>query len=109
MRGAMKMFRGVLVLGRIAAADVAANQAQAKVHPTVAHLHAFGANVCLGGGSLHLIHMTAFGSHFMILSTRGVRVPSDPSFPDPPRLHSWFEGIPSACSWEIPRDGCHRT
>jgi hypothetical protein len=38
--GRMKMLGGVLVLGRIAAAYVAAGQAQAEMHPSVTHLQA---------------------------------------------------------------------
>jgi hypothetical protein len=38
--GAVEMLGGVLVLGRVAAADVAALHAQAEVDPGVAHLQA---------------------------------------------------------------------
>jgi hypothetical protein len=37
----LMVLRGVLVLRRIAASDMAAGQAQTKVHPGVAHLEAF--------------------------------------------------------------------
>ena len=41
MRSAMKMFRRVLVLRRIAAADVSADEAKSEMHPAVTHLDAF--------------------------------------------------------------------
>ena len=40
MLGAMEMFGGVLVFRGVAAADVAAFHAQAKMHPGVAHFQA---------------------------------------------------------------------
>jgi hypothetical protein len=43
--GGVKVFGGVLILGRIAATDVAATQAQAQVDPFIAHLQALFAAV----------------------------------------------------------------
>jgi hypothetical protein len=43
--GFMEMLGGVLVFGGVAAADVAAFQAEAQVDPSVAHLEAFLATV----------------------------------------------------------------
>jgi hypothetical protein len=40
MFGFMKVFGGVFVFGRVAAADVAALQAETKVNPIVAHFQA---------------------------------------------------------------------
>src|SRR5215472_17562850 len=88
---------------------MAAHETQPKVHPAVAHLHTFGAIVCLGGGGLHLIHMIAFGSHFMILSSTAVRVTRDPTFPNLLPLRSWIRGNPSVRLLESPRGGSHRT
>jgi hypothetical protein len=52
--GRMKMFGGVLVLGRVAAADVAAFEAQAQVDPGVSHFQALfaAAGVRLDGANL---------------------------------------------------------
>ena len=41
MFGGMEMFRGVFVLGGVAAAHVAAFAAEPQVNPAVAHLQAF--------------------------------------------------------------------
>jgi hypothetical protein len=43
--GGVKVFGGVFVLGRIAAANVSAAQAQAQVDPFIAHLQAFFAAI----------------------------------------------------------------
>jgi hypothetical protein len=45
MFGSVKVFCRVLVLGRIAASDVAAHQAHPQVDPRVAHLQAFFATI----------------------------------------------------------------
>jgi hypothetical protein len=62
--GGMKVFGRVLVLGRIAAAYVAAGFAQSQVQPVVAHLQtllaAFGR---ARGDILYLKQMRAFGAH----------------------------------------------
>jgi hypothetical protein len=59
----MKMFGGVLILGRIAAADFTARQAQPQVHPFVADLEALFAAFRFGFHRLDLIEMRAFGGH----------------------------------------------
>ena len=41
MLGPVKMFRGMLVLRRLTASDMAANHAESKMHPSIAHLQAF--------------------------------------------------------------------
>jgi hypothetical protein len=60
---AMKMFGGVLVLGGIAAADIAAFQAESQMYPGVAELDALLANVDLGMSDLDLIEMCAIFGH----------------------------------------------
>jgi precorrin-6B methylase 1 len=57
------MFGGVLVLGRIAAAHVAANQAQAQVDPGVSSFHALLTHVLVCVSKLDLIQMAAFSRH----------------------------------------------
>src|ERR1700740_2118948 len=57
------MFRGVLVFGRVAAADVATAQTQPQVHPTVAHLQALLAAMGLRLYALDLIEMSAILGH----------------------------------------------
>jgi hypothetical protein len=49
----MEVLGGVLVLRRVAAADVAALQAQAQVNPAITHLHALGADMGVGCSELH--------------------------------------------------------
>ncbi len=49
----------VLVLGRVATANVPAAQAQAKVHPSVAHLQAFFTPASVRLYLTHLIEMSA--------------------------------------------------
>jgi hypothetical protein len=46
--GSVEMLCGVFVLGGIAAGDVAADHAEAKVNPGVAHFDALGADVGVG-------------------------------------------------------------
>jgi hypothetical protein len=46
--GVMEMFSGVFVLGRIAAAHMAANQALPQMDPGIAHLQAFLAALAAG-------------------------------------------------------------
>ena len=63
MLGSAKMFCGVFVFRRIAAADVAATQAQAEMHPTVAHLKALFAAFCLClDGRLDAIDLIEMGA-----------------------------------------------
>src|SRR5690348_845187 len=57
--GVAKMLCRVLVLGRIAAAHVAAFEAQPQMHPCVMHLHALFANVLVGTREFDLIEMFA--------------------------------------------------
>jgi len=57
----MKVFGGVFVLGRIAAADVPATQAQAQMDPGVAHLETLFASAGVGFHIANLIGVsTAF-------------------------------------------------
>jgi hypothetical protein len=61
MLGRVKMLGRVLILRRIAAPDVAANEAQAQMHPSVAHLQAFLATARVRVHVVDLIEMCAFG------------------------------------------------
>ena len=51
----VKVLRSVLVLGRIAAPDVAAFHAKAQVNPRVAHFQAFFATICVRSDLPNLI------------------------------------------------------
>jgi hypothetical protein len=62
LRG-VKMLRGVLVLGGIAATHVPATQTQPKVHPAVAHLQAFFAAFGFWLYALNLIEVRAVFGH----------------------------------------------
>jgi hypothetical protein len=64
MGGLMKMFGGVLVLRRIAAADIAAQHAQAQVNPAISHLYALFADMRSGSFDFDLIQMLAFFRHY---------------------------------------------
>jgi hypothetical protein len=55
----MKVLRGVLVLGGIAAANMSATQAQPKMNPLVAHLQAFFTTLRMRFDGLDLIEMSA--------------------------------------------------
>jgi hypothetical protein len=59
----MKVLAGVLVLGRIAAADFTARQAQPQVHPLVADLEALFAAFRFWFHRLDLVKMRAFNGH----------------------------------------------
>src|SRR5690349_12038374 len=57
----MKVLGGVLVLGRITAADVAAGHAEPQMNPGIAHLQAFLAAAGVRLHRAHLVHVGAFG------------------------------------------------
>src|ERR1700737_356056 len=57
--GGVEMLGRVLVLGRVAAADVTAAHAQAQVHPGIAHRHALLAALRPRRDSLHVLQMLA--------------------------------------------------
>ena len=82
MSGLLEVFRGVLILGGIAAPHVAASHAQAQMDPGVAHLYALLANMFLCAGYLYLIQMRASVSHSISFRPRlrriGVGVPKPP-------------------------------
>src|SRR5437867_6970354 len=63
MPGLLEMLGGVLVLRVVAASDVPARPAQAKVHPAVSHCEAFLATIGAGHGGLHGFQMSASGRH----------------------------------------------
>jgi hypothetical protein len=63
MLGAVEMLSGVLVLGRVATADMTALKTQAKVNPGVARLDAVLADMRVGFGELYLIKMIASSGH----------------------------------------------
>src|ERR1022692_1938808 len=59
MVGLVEVFGGVFVLGRIAATHVSATEAQPQVNPSVAHLEAFFAAVCVRRDFVYLVGMSA--------------------------------------------------
>jgi hypothetical protein len=73
MLGVMKVLGRVLVLGRIAAAHMAAFQAQAEMNPGVAHLQAFLAAFAAGGDVANLIEVSAGLCH-RLSSSREISV-----------------------------------
>ena len=69
MAHAAKMLGGMFIFRRIAASDVAADQAQAQMDPAVAHLNAFGANVRRGVGYFNFIQVFALFGHYFFRSS----------------------------------------
>lgn len=59
----MKVFGGVLVLGRVATGSMSTDQAQAQVYPSVADLNAVFADVLVGMPYFNLIEVGAFFGH----------------------------------------------
>ena len=61
MRGFVEVFRGVLVFRAVAAAYMTTLQAQAQMHPGVAHFQTLFASLRrFGGHRSYLIEMSAF-------------------------------------------------
>src|SRR5437879_3304091 len=67
MPGLLEMLGGVLVLRVVAASDVPARPAQAKMHPSVARCEAFLAAVGVERVRLHELQMSASGRHRSVL------------------------------------------
>jgi hypothetical protein len=59
----VKVFCSVLVLGRVAAADVPANKTQAQVHPRISHFEALFTNMFVGLLDFDLVKMRALIRH----------------------------------------------
>jgi hypothetical protein len=67
MAAGVKMLGGVLVLGAVTTADVAAFQAKPQVNPMIAGLKAIFATVGAGGNNLHLVLVSALVTHGNLL------------------------------------------
>lgn len=63
MARSVEMFGSVLVLGRVAAADMSADQADAQVYPRIPHLQTFLAAVRAWRHIPNLIDMLAYVAH----------------------------------------------
>jgi hypothetical protein len=59
----VKVFGGVLVLGRVTAANLPALQAEPQMDPSVPHFDTFFAHVLVGAGYLYLVEVHACGGH----------------------------------------------
>jgi hypothetical protein len=68
VRGRVKVFRGVFVRRRVAAAYVAAGHAEAQVHPLGADAQAIFTSVGAGRDFFDLIEMSADFWHISLLS-----------------------------------------
>jgi hypothetical protein len=66
----VEVFGGVLVLGRIAAAHMSANQAQAQVDPGVSGFHAIFTHVLFSVSELDLVKVAAFVWHRFLLDEK---------------------------------------
>lgn len=60
----VEMFGGMLVLGRVTAANMSTAQAKAKVDPGIADLHAVLTYILPGTFDLDLVQMIAALSHY---------------------------------------------
>src|SRR3981189_310635 len=69
----VKVFGGVFVLGRVAAADVAADEAHAQMDPGIAELYAILTNMLVRFSYFDLIKMGTFFCHrfLRVLAVRG--------------------------------------
>jgi hypothetical protein len=63
MRCLVKVFSGMFVLGRVAAADIAAAKAHAQVDPGIAELNAILTNMLVRFSYFDLIKVSAFLCH----------------------------------------------
>jgi hypothetical protein len=63
MMHSVEVFGRMFVLGRVAAADMTALQAEPQMDPGVAHLDALRANVSIGFGDLDGVEMIALVRH----------------------------------------------
>ena len=63
MAGGVEMLGRVLILRRVAAADVTAGEAQAQMHPPVADLEAVFATACVRRDGVYLVQMRAHDCH----------------------------------------------
>jgi len=73
MRCFVKVFGGVFVLGRVAAADVPADEAHAQMDPGIAELHAILTNMLVRFSYFNLIKVGTFFCHrfLRVLAVRG--------------------------------------
>src|SRR5215469_9579396 len=105
MMGGVKVLGGVLVLGAIATADMAAFQAHAQMHPAVSGFDAIFADVFLGGGDLDLVQMATLWHAFLQFDR--VPAPHGPICPAWPRPRTHF-GRNSKCRLQATARGAHR-
>jgi hypothetical protein len=70
--GLVKMLGSVLVLRRVTASDVSANQALPEMHPGIAHFQTLFAALAAGGYLADFLHMSATGFYLSHESPRGV-------------------------------------
>src|SRR5216684_6270648 len=73
MRCFVKVFGGVLVLGRVATTDIAADEAHAQMDPGIAELHAILTNMLVRFSYFDLIKVGTFFCHrfLRVLAVRG--------------------------------------
>ncbi len=95
MVNCVEMLGGVLVLGRVAAANVSATQAEAQMHPSVPHFYAFFADMRAGFGDLDLIEMGALLCHKFSSLERAFSASSDFGYVGREHHHSQTVDRPS--------------
>src|SRR5579871_2243972 len=108
MLGAMIMLGGVLVLRRIAAANVSTFQAQPQMDPGIAGLDAVFADIGIRGFEFNLFHVAAALRHgfsfrpHQRLVLLSVQARPGPTLPQTRRPHKCFAEIPEqprSASW----------
>lgn len=72
----MKVLGGMLVFGGVAAAHMAANQAKAEMHPSVAHFCAFAAFMGVRVFYFDLIQVSAILGHVVLFPFKRRAVPT---------------------------------
>lgn len=111
----VKVLRGVFVRRLITAPDVAAREAQAKMHPARVHLETLLAPLrCAWSDFADLIEMAAlrFWHHYsmkIVSPPRGVRAHRDPNFPNLPRCRTCCDRTPAAHRPDLVRYERRRT
>jgi hypothetical protein len=68
MRCFVKVFGGVLILGRVAATDIAADEAHAQMDPGIAELNAVLTNMFVRFSDFDLIKVSTLLRHRFLLS-----------------------------------------
>ena len=67
MKVVMKMFGGVLILGRVSTTDISALKTKPKMDPSVSCFNTLFADVLVGFSDFDLVEMRTFTAHWTLL------------------------------------------